>query len=143
MIKFEKNGTIYQCDTAEEAARLSLLLDQESNFPESDTAKLARLALGPTIVDASEKAELIEFLNIIKPLPQNKVSGEFLADVLGLEGVTGLGPRLGGLAKKFSKYGIDLWDILKKETRPGSPTAWIINKEAIDKLYIFQQAIHP
>ena len=138
MIKFEKNGTIYQCDTAEEAARLSLMLDRGKDFPESNGNKLARLALGPSVVDENEKAELIKFISVIKNLPHGGVNGEMFARALGLEGVTGLGPRLAGLGKKLGKYGVSIGNLIERIDRPGQPNVWVINKAAVDKLNIFQ-----
>ena len=137
MIKFEKNGTVYSCETPEEAARLSILLDRGKDFAESAVSQMSRLAMGPSIVDEHEKAELLRFLNTIKNLP-NEVDGEDLAKALGLSGVTGLGPRISGLSTKLGKYRISMSTIIHRENRPGKPSLWKINKEAINKLNIFQ-----
>lgn len=138
MIKFEKNGTIYYCDTAEETAQLTILLDRAGDFPESNVAKMARLGFGISIVDANEKAELTKFISVIKNLPDGGVTGESLAHALGLEGVTGLGPRLAGLGKKLGKYGVSIANLIERVDRQGQPNTWVAKKAAIDKLNLFQ-----
>lgn len=140
MIKFERNGIVYFCDTAEETAQLTILLSglDAKDFPESDKTKMAHLAFGPSVVDADEKAEITKFINVIKNLPDSGVSGEVFARALGLEGVTGLGPRLAGLNKKLGKYGLSISKLMERVDRQGQPNVWVMNKAAIEKLNTFQ-----
>jgi len=138
MIKFEHNGVVYNCDTPEEAAKLRILLGDVRTSAGLNRGNIASVMAASTNKDSKEKAELTNFIHILKGLHRTELSGELFARALSLQSVTGLGPRLASLAKRLERYNVSLWEIVDREGRPGQPSIWKINQEALNKVNEFQ-----
>jgi len=136
MIKFELNGIPYTCDTPEEVAKLQALLGKVQGSSDPVRGIINKARAESANLNIKEVAELTNFISLLKGLHKKEFSGEFLADALGVQSVTGLGPRMASLAKRLDSFNVDLWQVVSKEIRPGQPTIWRINQEALNRVNI-------
>ena len=113
MIKVEINGTVFQCDTPEEAAAIARLV---KNKPAASYNHSVNASSSVTLQDE----EVLSFFNKIRHLEDGEYTSEELANVLDIS-VQGVGPKYSSIAKRLeSDCGKKMGHVLARIIRPGS-----------------------
>jgi len=132
MVKLTVGGSVFSCETAEEAVKIHRMLAQ----PESaGIAVKTQTGVFTQTVNTGTfhpgKGVFVSFVKKIEPLAGKHVSSEEFAKVIGAKNPNGLGPKIAQLRKVVAHEGIQLDDYVQKtKLDPEGPTLWRITVPA-------------
>lgn len=124
MVKVQIEGSIFHCDTAEEAVRIHRLVGAGSAQPNSPTSP------SPTPTKR-QNGRAGSVLKKLAPHIGKELNSDDMAKILDAKNATGLGPKVRQLRKSLHDEGIEMDEYIERvKPDPAGPTTWKIHKAA-------------